>query len=268
MPYIFQWPFHDHNSLSFRCASKFTVAAVSLFGKLVTEIFNTTHVHNKQQLLDAIEHRESGRPLITVINHTSVLDDPGLHGVLPTRILVRNNHLMRWSVAAQDVCYKRSIFTWFFSRGRCVPVIRGVGVYQRGIDFCIEKLNQGEWVHIFPEGYVNPDNTYRRLKWGVGRLVAECERSPLIVPMWHVGMDVVRPNKRPYYYFKAGKHVTLSIGDPIDLSSEVERLRSSNSSPMEARKTLTDIIEQRLLALKPEAEKLHQETLVRLNVKS
>lgn len=68
-------------------------------------------------------------------------------------------------------------------------------MFQPAIDFCIERLRAGEWVHIFPEGRVNVDKEPLRYKWGVGRLVAACAAgacAPLILPVWHEGMDQVR----------------------------------------------------------------------------
>lgn len=50
-----------------------------------------------------------------------------------------------------------------------MPIVRGAGVYQKGVDFCIDKLSENQWIHIFPEGKVTPFPI--RIKWGVARMV-------------------------------------------------------------------------------------------------
>lgn len=125
------------------------------------------------------------------------------------------------------------------------------------MNFCIEQLSRGQWVHVFPEGRVNMSKEYIRLKWGVGRMVLDSPVTPIIVPIWHVGMDDVLPNDPPYI-LKTGKRVTFNFGEPIELSSLIAELKMSNASEETARKAITDKIQEELLNLKEKTEKLHK----------
>ncbi|XP_071440463.1 tafazzin [Hetaerina americana] len=257
MTYDIDWVFpvlRQSNRL-WNIASTLAVSTVGLFAKIVMEWLNTTTVHNREVLIRAIDRRPPGVPLITVSNHYSCFDDPGLWGTLSFQQLFWRDK-MRWSLTAHDICFTNTFHSYFFMLGKCVPVIRGEGVYQEAMEFCLEQLGRGGWVHIFPEGRVNMTQEAMRLKWGVGRLILDSPQPPVILPLWHVGMDSVLPNQEPYY-LQVGRRVTLNVGQPLELGGEVRALRAKGASPEEARLQLTNRIQEELRLLKGQTEALH-----------
>lgn len=246
-----------------RAVSAVTVSTVGVSSRIWLKVFNSTRVHGLERLLTAVRGPRGGRgegdvPLITVANHHSCMDEPLLWGVLSVRELT-SQQLMRWALAAHDICFSNRLHANFFALGKSVPIARGDGVYQKGMDFALERLREGHWLHVYPEGKVNADKEMIRYKWGVGRLISECRPQaplPVVVPIYHLGMDTILPNKRPYIP-RFGQRVTVVIGEPILLEETVTRLESRGAGAEEKRRTITAVIQERMEKLRIEAEIWH-----------
>jgi monolysocardiolipin acyltransferase len=143
------------------------------------------------------------------------MDDPTIFGALP-RYTTKFKSTIRWTLGASDILFTNScvsgirwqrarsthadtssthrLLSYLFKSGQVLPIDRGRGVYQPSLDEGIDLLEKAQWVHMFPEGYVNLSRKahLRRFKWGVGRMLLEAGAAkaghrPVIVPMWISG---------------------------------------------------------------------------------
>jgi monolysocardiolipin acyltransferase len=50
-----------------------------------------------------------------------------------------------------------------------------------------EKLKQGNWVHLFPEGKISQTGEMGTIKKGVSKIILET--NPVVLPLYHEGME-------------------------------------------------------------------------------
>ncbi|XP_073037337.1 N-acylphosphatidylethanolamine synthase-like [Primulina eburnea] len=102
---------------------KLVFLAVGALSKAVVNLFNTTTVYNVETLLRLVRSRPSGVPLLTVSNHMSTMDDPLMWGLKDFPIT--DPKLGRWVLAAEDICFKNSMLSYFFRLGAFFSCFNG-----------------------------------------------------------------------------------------------------------------------------------------------
>ncbi|RDX50753.1 acyltransferase-domain-containing protein [Lentinus brumalis] len=208
--------------------SQVTVSAVGLFSKALLNVgfCSSVTVKGLDNLVKALEdeERNNGRGIVT--------NDPVVWGVLPARFY-RDSRKTRWTLGASDIMFTNPVFSTFFRYGQVIETFRGRGIFQPAIDTAIEKLNRGEWIHLFSEGKVNQDSSdlsspnagrLLRFKWGIGRIIMEAQRPPVIIPMWLTGFDKLMPEGRsaPFKFFpRPGAVLSITFGKPVP-SQEIQ----------------------------------------------
>lgn len=224
-------------------------------------------VRNQETLQNCIYNRT--RPLITICNHASTVDDPFVwSAILPWKTLWNHNSL-RWSLGAQELMFTNRYDSFFFGiAGKGIPIDRNRGLSQPGILSAIDKLNQGEWIHVFPEGKVNQSGSLLPFKWGTGKLVYVSDEVPLVLPFYFTGMEGVMPLKQPYIPRPFGKTLEVFFGDPLDFKPFLEYHADKGTRKTRIWRELTKIMECEMRrvesVLRPQQKEKNAEVIQRI----
>ncbi|KAF5727644.1 N-acylphosphatidylethanolamine synthase [Tripterygium wilfordii] len=212
---------------------KMVLMAVGACAKAVVNLLNTSSVHNSDTLIRLVRSRPPGVPLITVSNHMSTLDDPLMWGF--KGFPITDPDLGRWVLAAEDICFKNAVYSYFFRLGKCIPITRGGGIYQEHMNEALDRLSEGAWLHTFPEGKVSQEDApIRQLKWGTASLIVRSPITPIVLPIVHQGFEKVMPEnfflgrRPPFPLWK--KNINIIVGEPIELDlSKMKEVAISTS---------------------------------------
>lgn len=160
--------------------------------RLITHGLNTTVVVHGERFAAAHGGRGPGQGLLTASNHVTAVDDPGIIAPLVPPAWLVSPERLRWTLCAADRCFTSAPLGALLGAGRVLPVERGGGARQPHMDAVVARLAAGDWVHMFPEGARQwpPGQPLGRLRPGLGRLIADAHPTPLVVPLYHDGMQV------------------------------------------------------------------------------
>ncbi|WWC69460.1 uncharacterized protein I206_103400 [Kwoniella pini CBS 10737] len=185
--------------------------------------------------IDGDTSQLSRRGIVTLCNHNSVCDDPMMWSLMPLSNyfpFATPSHTCRnsrWTLGASDVLFTKPLHSKFFDLGQVIETHRGGGIFQPAVDRAVKLLQDGSWIHIFPEGKVNQEPTNPkgglfRFKWGIGRIIMDSKVMPEIIPIWISGFDQLLDERRgwPKPVPRPGAKISITVGKP--LTSRIEPL--------------------------------------------
>ncbi|KAJ1435213.1 hypothetical protein B484DRAFT_325682 [Ochromonadaceae sp. CCMP2298] len=227
---------------------------VGILCTVVLRVFNRFRAVRRNVLLDQVFQRPKGQGLLTVSNHQSVFDDPGLWGAILPFWRLRPERL-RWSLCTEDIFFFRKPLTSVLAAGNVIPLDRTGSLEQPLFQRFQEKLAKGSWCHIFAEGKIwqnwrfNSDEpVLGPFKYGVGKLVAHSYPNvPIVLPMFHTGMSDMIPEKvhtkeahrkkKPSLPMsampRAGQNIAVYTGQPMDFTQDVERFLQAHPGTLD-----------------------------------
>lgn len=214
----------DETPLLLSIAQHLSIGCTTILIRIFMNTYGEYHIQNDENyahflrlVLGGEGRKERGQPLITISNHRSLFDDPGVVScLLPLWVGIQPKY-NRWGICSQEYCFSDAlpaIVKGYIGAGQVLPIRRGGGIDQSLLQHFASFVARGEWCHIFPEGGVwqwdelggrgrfavleeeSKHVDKSKLKWGIGKLIAHAPIRPRVVPFAHAGMETLLPQDK------------------------------------------------------------------------
>lgn len=174
--------------------------------------------------IEGIEHIPAGEACIALVKHSSSWETVAQAALLPPQVWVLKRELTWIPVVG-----------WGIRLLRCIAINRGAGgaAVRQMIEQGRERLADGQWIVVFPEGTRMPPGQTRR--YGVGGAAVASETGARILPVAHdAGFYWPRRGllkKRGTIRVTIGAPIETRGRDPREINEEAQRFIEAHSGP-------------------------------------
>jgi len=198
-------------------------------------VLNRTRIHGREHL------RGLKAPWIICSNHSTMMDDMFVDPIILWRQFLNSYESIPFHAPEENNFYKNPLMAWFMRSVKCIPLIRGRGANQEGLNRLIDTIRNGGSLHIFPEGTRSRTGQLGPGKIGVAKLAYLSNAT--VIPVYHRGLETVLPIGT--YFPRPFRRVEIMIGEPIDLTEERKMEDTPQTWKLISRKIMAGIAEQR-----------------------
>jgi len=202
----------ENPSIWFRAISYFFIVVIVMpLIYVFMKLMNRTRVMGKEN----VTKLKPG--WILASNHLTMIDDFLIDPIILYPACLRGYNYFPYHAPEETNYYKNRLMSWFMRQFKCIPLVRGKGIYQMGMDRLIESVINNGILHIYPEGTRSRTGKMGKFRPGIGRII--CETKAPVVPVYYRGIEKILPIGK--FFPRFGKDVILSIGKPIYFDADI-----------------------------------------------
>jgi len=179
-------------------------------------------------------------PWILMSNHITLLDDLFIDPLIFFPKGMLGYRFIPYHAPEERNFYKKKLVAWFMRMVKSIPIIRGRGIRQEGVNRLISAIRNGGILHIYPEGTRTRTGEIGNGKDGIGRIVYETGAT--VVPAYHQGLESVLPIGAGIP--NIGKEIRIAIGEPLRFDDELKMKNDINTWRIITRRIMDGIRKQ------------------------